>query len=105
MEAGWLLHALLCHGYLVIIYPVVHVFKDQILATNTVDFGWSFYCALYLNITQELLHDNCAANRLLALAPSQSKVSCNPNKRRAMMVHTEETPHTVVCREIRVGYP
>ena len=33
-----------------IIYPVVHVFKDQILATNTVDFGWSFYCALYLNM-------------------------------------------------------
>ena len=49
MEAGWLLRALLRKDIWFIIYPVVHVFKDQILATNTVDFGWSFYCALYLN--------------------------------------------------------
>ena len=46
MEAGWLLCALLCHGYLVYYLPVVHVFKDQILATNTVDFGGHFI-ALY----------------------------------------------------------
>ena len=49
MEAGWLLRALLRMDIWFIIYPVVYVFKDQILATNTVDFGWSFYCALYLN--------------------------------------------------------
>ena len=37
-----------------IIYPVVRVFKDQILATNTADFGRSLYCALYLNIASVL---------------------------------------------------
>ena len=26
-----------------IIYLVIHVFKDQVLDTNTVDFGWSIY--------------------------------------------------------------
>ena len=34
-----------------IIYPVIHVFKDQVLDTNTVDIRWSFYCAQYLNRT------------------------------------------------------
>ena len=28
-----------------IIYPVIHVFKGPVLDTNTVDFGWSLYCA------------------------------------------------------------
>ena len=49
MEAGWhVLCAVLCHGYWFIIYPVIHVFIDQVLDTNTIDFGWSFYSiALY----------------------------------------------------------
>ena len=64
MEAGWLLRALLRVDIWFIIYPVVHVFKDQILATNTVDFGWSFYCALYLNSLRSIFV------RLL-LAPSK----------------------------------
>ena len=51
IDGGWVAATRTApYGYLVIIYPVVHVFKDQILATNTVDFGWSFYCALYLNM-------------------------------------------------------
>ena len=28
-----------------IIYPVIHVSKDPVLDTNTVDFRWSLYCA------------------------------------------------------------
>ena len=53
MEAGWhVLSAVLCHGYWFIISPVIRVFKDQVLDTNTIDFGWSFYCALYLSSGQ-----------------------------------------------------
>ena len=50
MTSGCYVHCSAMDIYM-IIYPVVHVFKDQILGTNTVDFGWSFYCAQYLNIS------------------------------------------------------
>ena len=41
-----MLSAVLCHRYWFIIYPVIHIFKDQVLDTNTIDFGWVFI-ALY----------------------------------------------------------
>ena len=48
------------------------LFKDQILATNTVDFGWSLYCALYLNTlcaveaAEDLLGNESTAHPSLA---------------------------------------
>ena len=45
LEAGW--HDLLVDIWF-IIYLVIHVFKNQVLDTNAVDFGRSSYCAQYI---------------------------------------------------------
>ena len=41
--------ALLCARIFSLLFTRLFMYKDRILATNTVDFGWSLYCAPYLN--------------------------------------------------------
>ena len=70
-----MLCALLCHGYWFVIYLAIHVFKYQVLDMNTVDFGWSFYCTLYLNTCMSLiyslctLHNRCHAHVAISSTP------------------------------------